>query len=293
MNDQSSRSHCKITLRVQQTYKYKTKDGIETHVPIAHVNLVDLAGSERGRTRKTNSNPDTVECLESEAISINKSLLVLNQVLQNLSADKSFAPFRESKLTQLLQNSIRGNTFTVMIVNVSPSPKDYGETLNSLEYASTAKSIRNTIMKNAEESLIQDVAEGVFNLDGLKHNLVQDLQRRAPDIRELRVSNLGIDELEKCMHKILKLCQGNKLTQLMTISFEGCDGLKELPASIAQFSGLKTLNLSKCSLIKELPPWLEQMRGLRTLDLGFCTRLCTRLHKAQELACIRGNSDRL
>jgi hypothetical protein len=69
------------------------------------VNLVHLAGSERGRTRKWNANDDR----EAEAISINKSLLVLNQVIFKLSEGKRHAPLRESTLTRLLENSLGSN----------------------------------------------------------------------------------------------------------------------------------------------------------------------------------------
>jgi len=207
---------------------YTTNDNTNEFVLSVLVNLVDLVGSYRGQTRKINTAFDTFDDLESEAsehgptrrmntifvtfedlkseaISINKSLLVLNQLLRSLSSGKTrkqIPPFRESNLTHFLKNSLEGNTFTVMIVNVNPSPKDYGETLNSLGFALAANRIHNTISQNAKETFLQDVVEGVFCFDGRAGNLEQDLRQQAPDIREFRVSNLGINSLEKYMLEI-------------------------------------------------------------------------------------------
>ena len=146
MNEVSSRSHCIISLHVQQLFSYRDTDDNEFQLK-ARVNLVDLAGCERGRTRKVNANDDR----EEEAIYINKSLLVLNQVIFKRSEGKRHAPIRESTLTRLLENSLGGNAFTVLMVNLSPSPSDYGETLNSLGYAKRAKRIQNTVVQNADD----------------------------------------------------------------------------------------------------------------------------------------------
>jgi len=123
MNEVSSRSHCIISLLVLQCFSYGDITDSAGFQIRSRVNLVDLAGSERGRTRKWNVKSDCIE-REEEAININKSLLVLNQVISNLSENKSYAPFGESKLTRLLKNSLGGNAFTVLVVNVSPSTKD-------------------------------------------------------------------------------------------------------------------------------------------------------------------------
>jgi len=104
------------------------------------VNLVDLAGSERGKTRKGQE-----DSLDEEAITINKSLGVLNRVISSLS-DGRRAPFRESKLTRLLADSLGGNAFTVLVANLSPSPSDYSETQLTLNYARQAKKIHNTVV---------------------------------------------------------------------------------------------------------------------------------------------------
>jgi len=149
MNEVSSRSHCIISLLVQQMFSYGNTQDDKFQLK-ARVNLVDLAGSERGRTRKLNENDHRIiiDDREEEAKYINKSLLVLNQVIFKRSEGKRHAPFRESTLTRLLENSLGGNAFTVLMVNLSPSPEDYGETLGALEYAKRAKRIQNKIVQN-------------------------------------------------------------------------------------------------------------------------------------------------
>jgi len=158
MNEVSSRSHCIISVLVKQSFSYSDiTDSAGFHLH-SRVNLVDLAGSERGRTRKLNDQSDCISAQEEEAININKSLLVLNKVISNLSDGKIYAPFGESKLTRLLKNSLGGNAFTVLVVNLSPSAKDYGETLSSLEYAKRAKRIQNKISQNAKDIMLHEVA---------------------------------------------------------------------------------------------------------------------------------------
>ena len=289
MNDQSSRSHCVIILRVEQTYE----DGASRFKVHSLVNLVDLAGSERGRTRKFTerklrdaklpcegeyaSDLDKFQALEDEAIFINKSLLVLNQVISNLAkakkGSKIFAPFRESKLTQLLEESLHGNTFTTMVVTVSPSPTDYGETLNSLEYAGAAKRIRNKVTQNAEDVMIQEVVEGSFRLDNGSEGLEERVRRHAPRMRILKVTNEDIHLLPASLELLVNLLQVGELRKLETITFEGCDCLLELPAEIAKLTTLRTLNLRECSMLTSLPAELRALTRLQLLDLGGCTSL--------------------
>jgi GTPase SAR1 family protein len=291
MNDQSSRSHCIIILAVKQTYKH----GAGNFEVNSLINLVDLAGSERGRTRKITEKKyidarklhhegdggrkDEFEALEGEATSINKSLLVLNQVISRLAHAKKgneiVAPFRESKLTQLLRPSLHGNTFSVMVVNVSPSPKDYGETLNALEYAGAAKNIRNKVTQNAKDVMLQEIVEDVFRLDneGLQGSLQERVQRHATKMRALKVTNEGIDSLPECLQLLLGLMQGGGPPKLETAFFEGCDGLQELPAEITRLTRLRTLNLRKCAMLTSLPVGLGALTRLQKLDMSGCSGL--------------------
>lgn len=110
----------------------------DQHITVGKLNLVDLAGSER--QSKTGAVGDRFK----EAISINQSLSSLGNVISALVDGKSqHIPYRDSKLTRLLQDSLGGNTKTVMIANIGPADYNYDETLSTLRYASRAKNIKN------------------------------------------------------------------------------------------------------------------------------------------------------
>jgi len=108
-------------------------------------NLVDLAGSER--QSKTGSIGERF----LEATKINLSLTALGKVISALVEGKgAFIPYRDSKLTRLLQDSLGGNSKTVMIATVSPASPNYEETLSTLKYASRAKYITNVPIINLD-----------------------------------------------------------------------------------------------------------------------------------------------
>lgn len=110
MNKTSSRSHSIFIIKVEMTEVEGEK------VRQARFNLVDLAGSERLKKTKAEHN------IQQQGISINKALSVLGQVIGALSNPSSkHIPYRDSKLTRLLQDSLGGNTKTVMIANIGPS----------------------------------------------------------------------------------------------------------------------------------------------------------------------------
>ena len=130
MNDFSSRSHTIFTITL-----YKQHDG--ELFRLSKMNLVDLAGSENiNRSGAQNQRA-------KEAGSINQSLLTLGRVINSLADKNAHIPFRESKLTRLLQDSLGGNTKTALIATISPARATAEETCSTLEYASKAKDIRN------------------------------------------------------------------------------------------------------------------------------------------------------
>ncbi|PVD19886.1 hypothetical protein C0Q70_20379 [Pomacea canaliculata] len=142
MNSESSRSHLVIGIVMESTNK---ATGTITK---GKLSLVDLAGSERvGKTGAT------AEQLK-EAMSINKSLSALGDVISALSSEQSFIPYRNSKLTMLMQDSLGGNAKTLMFVNVSPADYNMDETVTSLTYASRVKLITNDASKNADNKEI-------------------------------------------------------------------------------------------------------------------------------------------
>lgn len=120
--------------------------------------MVDLAGSER--LSKTGATGDRLK----EATKINLSLSTLCHVISALTDPKStYIPYRDSKLTRLLQDSLGGNTKTVMIANVGPADYNFDETMNTLRYASRAKNIQNKprINEDPKDALLREYQEEI------------------------------------------------------------------------------------------------------------------------------------
>ena len=133
MNKDSSRSHSIFTIYIETSEMGPTG---ETIFKVGKLNLVDLAGSER--QSKTNATGDRLK----EANQINLSLSALGNVISALVDGKSkHVPFRTSKLTRLLQDSLGGNTKTTMMAAISPADYNFDETISTLRYASRAKNI--------------------------------------------------------------------------------------------------------------------------------------------------------
>ena len=142
MNKQSSRSHCLFTLKVHSK-KVVSGDGAMMECT-GKLHLVDLAGSESAKTAGDDQKADLAR--ERERKNINQSLLALGNVIRALRQDASKAgriPYRDSKLTRLLQNALGGNCKTVIIATVSPSVLSVDESISTLKYASEATGIQN------------------------------------------------------------------------------------------------------------------------------------------------------
>ncbi|KAA3482395.1 phragmoplast orienting kinesin 2 [Gossypium australe] len=146
MNRESSRSHSVFTCVIESRWE---KDST-TNLRFARLNLVDLAGSERQKTSGAEG-----ERLK-EAASINKSLSTLGHVIMILvdvaNGKQRHVPYRDSKLTFLLQDSLGGNSKTMIIANVSPSICCGIETLNTLKFAQRAKLIQNNAVVNEDST---------------------------------------------------------------------------------------------------------------------------------------------
>ena len=139
MNSVSSRSHQIFIVEITQ----KLQNGSEKR---GILNLVDLAGSE-----KINQTGVTGNKLE-EAKKINLSLSALGNVIKALTDKAEHIPYRDSKLTRLLQESLGGNYKTTLIVNCSPHPRNTEDTLNTLKFAQRAKTIKNKAVVNIKKS---------------------------------------------------------------------------------------------------------------------------------------------
>uniref|UniRef100_A0A6Q2Y037 Kinesin motor domain-containing protein n=1 Tax=Esox lucius TaxID=8010 RepID=A0A6Q2Y037_ESOLU len=153
MNASSSRSHAIFTINLCQmrvcplTEVWGRRPEYETLMAKFH--FVDLAGSER--LKRTGATGERAR----EGISINCGLLALGNVISALGDQTKkggHVPYRDSKLTRLLQDSLGGNSRTVMIACVSPSDRDFMETLNTLKYANRARNIRNKVVVNQDKT---------------------------------------------------------------------------------------------------------------------------------------------
>nr|XP_040230422.1 kinesin-like protein KIF3A [Anopheles coluzzii] len=167
MNSESSRSHAIFSITVESS---ETDEAGRQYVRMGKLQLVDLAGSER--QSKTQSSGLRLK----EATKINLSLSVLGNVISALVDGKStHIPYRNSKLTRLLQDSLGGNSKTVMCASISPADSNYVETISTLRYACRAKSIQNLAHINEEpkdallrhfqeeiEELKRQLEEGIF-----------------------------------------------------------------------------------------------------------------------------------
>ncbi|OBS78382.1 hypothetical protein A6R68_19230, partial [Neotoma lepida] len=165
MNVQSSRSHaiftihlCQMRLCAQPDLVNETVTGLpdgtaptstEYETLTAKFHFVDLAGSER--LKRTGATGERAK----EGISINCGLLALGNVISALGDQSKkvvHVPYRDSKLTRLLQDSLGGNSQTIMIACVSPSDRDFMETLNTLKYANRARNIKNKVVVNQDKT---------------------------------------------------------------------------------------------------------------------------------------------
>ncbi|CAG5978438.1 unnamed protein product [Menidia menidia] len=161
MNKDSSRSHSIFTIHLEICST--GADGAD-RLRAGKLNLVDLAGSER--QSKTGATGERLR----EATKINLSLSALGNVISALVDGRSkYIPYRDSKLTRLLQDSLGGNTRTLMIACLSPADNNYEESLSTLRYANRAKSIQNRprINEDPKDALLREYQEEIKRLRAL------------------------------------------------------------------------------------------------------------------------------
>lgn len=156
MNLTSSRSHAVFTIYLTQTTRNSSGDTDVDMTITSKFTFVDLAGSER--MKKTGAEGERAR----EGIKINEGLLALGNVINALADDqrvskekKIHVPYRQSKLTRLLQDALGGNSQTFFIACVSPADSNTSETLSTLHYANRARNIKNAPTKNVDGSLLE------------------------------------------------------------------------------------------------------------------------------------------
>ncbi|KAJ0004319.1 hypothetical protein NQD34_010533 [Periophthalmus magnuspinnatus] len=235
MNAASSRSHAIFTITLEQRRGTDKSDSV-----VSKLHLVDLAGSER--QKKTKAEGDRLK----EGISINKGLLSLGNVISALgdeSKKNTFVPYRDSKLTRLLQDSLGGNSHTLMVACVSPADSNMEETINTLRYADRARKIKN---------------KPIINIDPR----AAEMNRLKKQVQELQVMLLharggvapvlsGVESTEK----VTKLLERNRTLQ---------DENNKLSRELSEAAGQTALMFEKIIMTEQtnekLLSKLEQLR---------------------------------
>ncbi|XP_068072748.1 kinesin-like protein KIF3B isoform X1 [Danio rerio] len=182
MNEHSSRSHAIFVITIECSEL--GPDG-ENHIRVGKLNLVDLAGSER--QTKTGAQGERLK----EATKINLSLSALGNVISALVDGRStHIPYRDSKLTRLLQDSLGGNARTVMVANIGPASYNVEETLTTLRYANRAKNIKNKprVNEDPKDALLREFQEEIARL---KEQLEKRSGRKRRRRRRRRVGEGG------------------------------------------------------------------------------------------------------
>ena len=169
MNDVSSRSHAVFVITVEQMTTENIKGQTHTQIKVGKLNLVDLAGSER--IRITGATGQQLE----ESKKINKSLSCLGNVINALTDQKGriHVPYRDSKLTRLLEDSLGGNCKTTMLAMISPAHESFSESLSTLHFAQRAKKIKNRPVINEDLNNRALIRQYELELRNLRNELEQ------------------------------------------------------------------------------------------------------------------------
>ena len=203
-NETSSRSHAIFQLSLE--YKERNS-GIDYEIKYSKLSLVDLAGSERASATQNRG----LRLIEGG--NINRSLLTLGNCINALcdaaskGLKKIYVPYRDSKLTRLLKDSLGGNARTVMIANVSPSINTFDDTYNTLKYANRAKNIKTMVSRNVLNARYH-ISNYVNIINSLKGEIVylkKQLQlQRLNNINNLNINNntINTDEITSSYNNV-------------------------------------------------------------------------------------------
>lgn len=242
-NDLSSRSHSVFTITVHA--KRKTEDG-EDYLVTGKLNLVDLAGSENIQRSGAENKRAT------EAGLINKSLLTLGRVINALVDRSVHIPYRESKLTRLLQDSLGGRTKTCIIATVSPAKSNIEETLSTLEYAFRAKDIRNKPQLNAlinKKMLLRDFSS---EIERLKSELIATRQRNG-----VYLSTESYEEIT-AQNESRRILTEEQAAKIETLENNLRNKVQELFSLTSSFMGLKKEHEGTRAQLDETKEVLDQ-----------------------------------
>jgi len=228
MNAQSSRSHAVFMVRVEKRYQ-RTEDNERNSAVISSLlNLVDLAGSERVKKSKATG------LRFDEAKNINLALLALGNCIQALADKKSkYVPYRDSKLTRLLANSLGGSSKTSLIITIGPSLAHVSETLSTLNFGTRAMKIEITpsLSKLIDYKAAYAKLKAELELSHEKYNaLVKTNSRLVEELEAARLAkeHLEIEKLkaETAAGEYLKLLEGTKAREQAEVELEKLNELQ-------------------------------------------------------------------
>ncbi|KAJ9674053.1 hypothetical protein PVL29_023548 [Vitis rotundifolia] len=240
VNEHSSRSHCMLCIMVG------AKNLMNGECTNSKLWLVDLAGSER--LAKTEVQGERLK----EAQNINRSLSALGDVISALATKSSHVPYRNSKLTHLLQDSLGGDSKTLMFVQISPSEQDLGETLSSLNFATRVRGVelgpakkqidmgelqRMKMMSKARIQLkrrgFAEIRRELSNLEGKAKSRDQIYRNQKEKINELELQLESKTELCRQLEKqLLQLLEGVKKKEEIGLTLQ--QKVKELENKVKE-----------------------------------------------------------
>lgn len=288
MNTQSSRSHAIFTIHIKQQKLITDQDdssGFETLSAKFH--FVDLAGSER--LKRTGATGDRAK----EGISINCGLLALGNVISALgdkSKKASHVPYRDSKLTRLLQDSLGGNSKTVMIACVSPSDRDFMETLNTLKYANRARNIKNKVCINQDKS--------VRTISQLKQQIAQ-LQLELIEYKQGKriVDEDGLETVNDMFYENTMLQdEVNNLRTRIKVMQETIDNLTSKNTQLLSEKAMgHWIESDKGHVTDMVQEYIKEIEDLKTrlMEANItCDHLKKQINKFRESSSIRNSIDK-
>ncbi|XP_076066005.1 kinesin-like protein 3A [Oratosquilla oratoria] len=266
MNARSSRSHAIFSLHIEQR---KATEG--ESIISAKFHMVDLAGSERAK--KTGASGERLK----EGININKGLLALGNVISALGDEnhRGHVPYRDSKLTRLLQDSLGGNSHTVMVACVSPADSNFEETISTLRYADRARKIKNKPIVNRDPHAAE-LAKLRQQVQQLQVQLLAtqgsggggEVSATSAEVRALLAQNQSLqeenDKLTRALH--LAIDENTNTAEKALMAEMARDRLKIKLEELKAQTGNAVENLNKTLDVTVNPQFSEQLGLVKALQ---------------------------
>ena len=275
-NETSSRSHAILQVAIE----YKDKNsGIDFEIKYSKLSLIDLAGSERASATQNRG----IRLIEGA--NINRSLLTLGNCINALcdamskGIKKPYVPYRDSKLTRLLKDSLGGNARTVMIANVSPSINTFDDTYNTLKYANRAKNIKTVVTRNVLNAQYH-ISNYVNIINNLKNEIALLKQQIASknknnideSIINIKINNSINSSIENNKDKTTieknKENENNNKSKFFDNEDKFIENIKEIKELCKNQLAVKQKILSTKNEINKLSEVIEMNKDISTINNG-------------------------